>query len=118
MLSDELKSQLLAFRAAREWEQFHNLRTLSASLVLEASELLELTQWTPDTELDQVQVAKRERIKEEVADIAILLTYLVNDLRIDLEQAVTTKLKANDRKYPVSVSRGRADKYDELPCSD
>ena len=29
MISDQLRDELLAFRKERDWEQFHNLRTLS-----------------------------------------------------------------------------------------
>ena len=31
MISDQLRDELLAFRKERDWEQFHNLRTLSTS---------------------------------------------------------------------------------------
>jgi len=31
MMSDQLRDELLAFRKERDWEQFHNLRTLSTS---------------------------------------------------------------------------------------
>jgi len=36
--SDQLRDELLAFRKERDWEQFHNLRTLSTSIALEAAE--------------------------------------------------------------------------------
>ncbi|MBK9147932.1 MAG: hypothetical protein IPM12_08975 [Flavobacteriales bacterium] len=41
MISDQLRDELLAFRKERDWEQFHNLRTLSTSIALEAPELIE-----------------------------------------------------------------------------
>lgn len=114
MLSEALMEKLLAFRRERDWEQFHNLRTLSTSIVLEAAELAEITQWAKDFELCEVVKEKRQRIEEEVADIAILLSYLLHDTGIDLEQAVTRKLELNGRKYPVEKARGSARKYDEL----
>ncbi|MBK9147930.1 MAG: hypothetical protein IPM12_08965 [Flavobacteriales bacterium] len=37
-ITDQLRDELLAFRKERDWEQFHNLRTLSTSIALEAAE--------------------------------------------------------------------------------
>jgi NTP pyrophosphatase (non-canonical NTP hydrolase) len=58
--------------------------------------------------------ARRPMIEQEVADIVILLSYLVNDLDIDVEKAVEEKLVSNARKYPVDRAKGSAKKYDEL----
>ena len=114
MLNLDLTERLLRFRADRDWEQFHNLRTLSTSLVLEAAELAELTQWTSDNELEATVRAKRPQIEEEIADLAILLTYLVADLGVDLESCVERKLARNGEKYPIEKARGKSSKYDEL----
>lgn len=114
MINDALLQEILAFRKERDWEQFHNLRTLSTSIVLEAAELAEITQWTRDAEVSAIVEEKRERIEEEIADIAILLSYLVHDLGIDLEEIVRKKVALNARKYPVAQAKGNARKYDEL----
>lgn len=114
MLSEALLDRILEFRREREWEQFHNLRTLSTSIVLEAAELAEHTQWSRDSELKDVLRDKRQKIEEEVADIAILLSYLVHDLGLDLEDVVSRKLELNARKYPVNQVKGSAKKYDEI----
>jgi NTP pyrophosphatase (non-canonical NTP hydrolase) len=52
-------------------------------------------------------------ISEEIADIAIYLTYLCNDLGIDMEDVVSRKLEKNRKKYPSDKVRGSAKKYDE-----
>ena len=114
MISKALLDKLLSYRRERDWEQFHNLRTLSTSIVLEAAELAEITQWVPDSEVAAISVEKRNRIEQEVADVAILLSYLVYDLGIDLEAAVGRKLAMNAAKYPVARAKGSARKYDEL----
>lgn len=114
MISQAVLQQILDFRRDRDWEQFHNLRTLATSIVLEAAELAEITQWARDGELADVVADKREKIEEEVADIAILLSYLIQDLKIDLDKAVRQKVEHNARKYPVAQSKGSAKKYDEL----
>ena len=114
MISPSLMEALLRFRDERDWKQFHSFRTLSTSIVLEAAELAEITQWTRDGDLAATIEDRRERIEHEVADIAILLSYLVHDLGIDLEQAVQAKLAVNAGKYPVEKSRGSIRKYTEL----
>lgn len=114
MIDDTLLQEILAFRKERDWEQFHNLRTLATSIVLEAAELAEITQWTADADIQAVATEKRGMVEEEVADIAILLSYLVHDMKIDLCKAVRKKLAVNARKYPVAHAKGNAKKYDEF----
>src|SRR5271170_3497050 len=46
----DLQERIVAFREARDWEQFHN-PDLSISLVLEATELLEHFQWKNTEEM-------------------------------------------------------------------
>ena len=50
---DELTAQLIEFRDARDWRQFHSLKDLILSLSLEASELLELSQWQPEVRFEE-----------------------------------------------------------------
>lgn len=40
-----LTEKVLAFRDERDWKQFHNSKDLALSLVLEATEVLEIFQW-------------------------------------------------------------------------
>jgi NTP pyrophosphatase (non-canonical NTP hydrolase) len=116
MINESLVQRLLEFRRVREWEQFHTPKDLAISLVLEASELLELFQWKKDAELPGLlEGPLAERLKEEVADIAILLSYLCHDLRIDLNSAIEAKVLKNGEKYPVAKVRGSARKYNEYP---
>lgn len=114
MISNDLKKALLEFRAKRDWEQFHNPKDLAISIVLEAAELLENFQWKTDGEIKALLTGKKfEEIGEEIADIAVYLTYLSNDLGIDLEKAVARKLEKNGKKYPAEKVKGSAKKYDE-----
>lgn len=114
MIEKALLSQLLAFRAERDWEQFHTPRNLSAALCTEAAELLEKFQWAADAELAELVIRERDEIECEIADIAILLTYLCHDLNVSLSDAMWRKLKLNGEKYPVEKARGTATKYDRL----
>jgi NTP pyrophosphatase (non-canonical NTP hydrolase) len=82
---------------------------------------MEHTQWAKDADLPAIAAERREAIAEEIADVAILLTYFAHDLDpakagqvVDMEEAVRRKLLKNAAKYPVKKARGVATKYDRL----
>jgi NTP pyrophosphatase (non-canonical NTP hydrolase) len=64
------------------------LRNLAISLNLEAAEVLEHFQW-------QENMADREALAEELADVTLYLLQLASLAGIDLEQAVLDKLARN-----------------------
>lgn len=90
------------------------MRSLSISIVLENAGPAERTQWTRDTGLAQVPRVRRPLIEQEVADIVVLLKYLVADRGIDLEQTVADKLRGDAERYRVAKPRGTMKKYNEL----
>jgi dCTP diphosphatase len=57
---------------------------------------------------------KRHEIEEEIADIAIYLLELADNLQIDLDRAIEDKLRVNAKRYPAQKARSRAVKYTEL----
>ena len=114
MVNNNVMSALLEFRRSRNWEQFHKPKELAAALTVEASELLEIFQWKSHKEVTQLIKGKsRDRVSDEIADVAIILSYLCHDLGIDLDAAVISKLKKNEAKYPVDKAYGNAKKYNE-----
>ena len=114
MLTPDLINALLEFRRVRDWEQFHTPRNLASALSVEAAELLEHFVWTSDQQMPHILKERRAAVMAEVADIAILLTYLAHDLSIDLEAVVSEKMAANERKYPPAKSYGSNRKYTDL----
>lgn len=112
----ELSSMIVKFRDEREWKKYHTPRNLAISLVIELGELLEHFQWKDDDEILKLvkDPGKREAIEEELADVAIYLLLLANELDVDLESAILTKLKKNEEKYPVNLVKGKYVKYTEL----
>lgn len=114
MLSITLHEELLEFRKARDWEQFHNPRNLATAISIEAAELLEPFRWASEHQAREIVETRRVEIADEIADIAILLTYLAHDLSIDIDAAVATKMRSNAEKYPVDKARGSNKKYSEL----
>lgn len=114
-----LLDAVLAFRDARDWQQFHTLPDLLVSLSLECAEALEVVQWRTrqghDLQLDDTQ---REHLGEELADVLAYLLVAAHKADIDLAAAFFDKLQKNAIKYPVATSHGRSDKYHDLPTND
>ena len=111
---DGVRARIRSFRDERDWMQFHNPKNLAASIVIEAAELLELFQWTDMAQSASLVQDKRRQLSDEIADVAVYLIELADNLGIDLIDAIHTKMDANALKYPVDKSKGRSDKYDAL----
>ena len=111
-----LTAAILEFRDARDWRQFHSLRSLIVSLNLEAAELLELTQWKSDAEIEALpaEPATREALRDECADVLLYLLLIADTAGIDLAAAARAKLAKNAEKYPVDKAFGSRAKYSEL----
>ncbi len=111
-----LTAALLQFRDERDWRQFHSLRNLITSLNLESAELLELTQWKSDAEIDALpnDPALAEALRDECADILLYLLLIADTAGIDLPAAARAKLVKNAEKYPVDKAYGSRAKYTEL----
>jgi|SRR5208282_4223089 len=117
---DELLSEILQFRDAREWSRFHTPKNVAAALSVEVGEFQELMLWKTDAEvLDLVRSLKgRRRFEEEIADVLIYAFLLSHEVGVDPAQAVQRKLAQNAKKYPVSLSKGNAVKYSELRATE
>jgi NTP pyrophosphatase (non-canonical NTP hydrolase) len=99
------------FRDDRNWRQFHNEKDLAISISLEASELLELFQWKKS---EDVVEKKPEQLKEELADVLIYSYMMADNLHLDVDEIIESKLEKNIKKYPVDKSYGKNLKYDQL----
>ena len=113
---DDLTRRLIAFRDVREWQPFHSLKNLMLSLNLEAAEILELTQWKSDDEVEAATADPefRDRLSEECADVLLYLLLICERAEIDLEAAASAKIELNATKYPVEKARGNARNYTAL----
>ena len=108
--------EVVKFRDARDWKQFHTPKDLAAGIAIEAAELQEHFLWKTDTEIQEYLgiAAKHSSVVEELADVIIYALLLADRLDVDIDGAVKKKLALNARKYPVSKARGNARKYTEL----
>ncbi|MBG9983113.1 nucleotide pyrophosphohydrolase [Aerococcaceae bacterium DSM 111020] len=96
----KLIDKINKFRDDRDWRQFHNEKDLSLSIVLEASELLEIFQWKTSEE----GIENIEAIKDELADILFYSLMLADNLELDIEEIIEAKLAKNRQKYPIDKS--------------
>jgi len=109
-----MTAKIRRFRDEREWQQFHNPKDMAIAISLEASELLEHFLWIDSGAANQRVEARKDAITDEVADIAIFLFELADNMNIDLLSAMSAKLERNAVKYPIHKAKGRSDKYNEL----
>jgi len=109
-----LTQKIKEFRDERDWGQFHNHKDVALSLVLEASEVLEHFQWKSPKEVEQHGKDCKEELADELADVAIYLFELADNLGIDMGKAMVNKMKKNAVKYPVNKSKGKHTKYNKL----
>lgn len=86
------------FNKDRKWKSYHNAKDLIVSINIEASELLEIFQWT--NKKTEPSPEMMERIKEELADVLIYSIDLANAYGIDMTQMIMNKLVKNAEKYP------------------
>ena len=110
-----IQQLLREFAEQRDWQQFHSPKNLAMALSGEAGELLEILQWlTPEqSESDELSPDQIQAIQEELADILIYALRMSDRLGIDIEEAVSEKMKVNADKYPVALAKGNAVKYNK-----
>lgn len=111
---EEMLDKIKAFRDERDWMKFHDPKNLAISIAIEAAELLEHFQWKDEKAIEQHIVNNAEEIADEIADVAMYLIELADNLGINLMQAMENKLEKNAKKYPVAKAKGIATKYDKL----
>ena len=103
---EQVKREVIKFTEERNWDQFHTPENLAKSISIEAAELLECFQWSPDYDKDAAT--------EELADIVNYCILMADKMGINTEDAVMDKIVKNREKYPVEKSFGSSKKYTEL----
>ncbi len=115
--TDRLSAALEQFATDRDWHQFHSPKNLVMALTGEVGELSEIFQWmTEEQSRSATNDAKTtQQIKDELADVLLYLVRLSSVLGVDINEAVTQKLRRNAEKYPADKVRGSSRKYDAEP---
>ena len=110
-MKQETIDMILKFRDDRDWKQFHNPKDLAISISLESAELLEVFQWSGS---DVSGENKKDKIKEELADVINYCVLMADACNLDIDQIVQDKIRKNNEKYPVEKAKGKSEKYSEL----
>ena len=106
-MKKETIERIRKFTTDRDWDQFHSPANLAKSISIEANELLECFQWDENNyDINEV--------KEELADVITYVVDMLDKLGLDADEIVNAKMDKNEAKYPVSKSKGKADKYTKL----
>lgn len=108
MTTNDLITQIVAFRDARDWAQFHNPKDLALAISIEAAELNERFLWKDPGD------AQMDGVGEELADVLIYSFLLADHYGFSVEDLVRRKLELNEERYPVQRAKGRAEKYTDL----
>ena len=98
------------FSTERDWQQFHDPKSVILALVGEVGELAELFQWVPaDEAVARFSSPDRHaRVAEEMADVLVYLVCLADVLGVDLGEAARAKLADSHRRFAADAVRGVA----------
>lgn len=111
---EKVMQKIRQFRDERDWMQFHDPKSMAASISIEAGELLEHFQWKNKEEAEEYVKTHKEEISEEAADVAAYLFEFCDNIGIDLFEATERKIDRNAQKYPVDKAKGKHTKYNQL----
>lgn len=101
------------FSQQRDWDKFHNPKNLAMALSVETAELVEIFQWLNEKQAATLQGDKKEHLEEEIADIAVYLLRICMAYNINLEDAIISKMKKNEKKYPLHDNEGNKIDYEK-----
>lgn len=96
-MKKETIDKILEFRDSRDWKKYHSGKDLAISISLEASELLEIYQWSKE---DVDRVDRKEHMQEELADILMYAVMFADYYNFDIDEIIESKLVKNLKKYP------------------
>jgi len=111
-----LKDAIRSFAAARGWEPYHSPKNLVMALASETGELCDIFRWLTEDESRAAanDPALRVAIADELADVANIVMLLSEHTKIDLSEAIRSKMVKNAVKYPAPAS-GEAGTSGEKP---
>lgn len=105
-----IRDRMREFTQARDWEKFHDPKSLMLALVGEVGELAELMQWLPADKV--AKLARQEplatRLGEEISDVLLYLVRLADVAGVDLPRAVERKMQSSEERFPPQEFQGDA----------
>ncbi len=106
-MNEDTKKRIKQMNVDRDWSKFHTPSNLAKSISIEANELLECFQWDENN-------FDLEEVKKELADVLIYCQDLLDKLNLNDDEIINAKMDENEKKYPIELSKGKANKYNKL----
>jgi dCTP diphosphatase len=105
-----IRDRMRVFTRERDWEQFHDPKSLALALVGEVGELAELLQWVPADQVAKLahQEPLNTRLGEEISDVLIYLVRFADVCGVDLPEAVDAKMEASSQRFKPAEVQGFA----------
>jgi NTP pyrophosphatase (non-canonical NTP hydrolase) len=106
----DLRDRMRVFAAERDWNKYHDPKSLLLALVGEVGELAELFQWLPADDAGSLAAAEplHSRAGQELADVLLYLVRLADVLGIDLAEAAVAKMDDSETRFPTTHALGVA----------
>lgn len=103
---DAMTTQVRDFCDARNWRKYHTPKELAIGMATESSELLQLFRFMSDEHMTEMfqDPKQRQAIEDEVAGTLLFLLRFADLNDIDLQAALSSKLKRNGERYPADTS--------------
>ena len=95
-----IRDRLRDFANTRDWNVFHTPKNLAMALAGEAGELVAEFQWMTPEESQNLTRDQLNAVEMEIADVAIYLIRLADQLDINIYEAAMAKIQKNEIRFP------------------
>ena len=95
-----IRDRLRDFANSRDWNVFHTPKNLAMALVGEAGELVAEFQWMTPEESQNLTRDQLNAVEMEIADVAVYLIRLADQLDINIYEAAMAKIQKNEIRFP------------------
>lgn len=112
MITDNTIQSIRRSVEERGWGQYHTPENLAKSISIEAAELLECYQWTPQSMADDTHIV------DELADVLTYCIMMADALGVNPDDIIMKKLAKTERKYPAKDVRDNFEEYKTLHMGD
>lgn len=105
---NSFQRRIKEFIEERDWGQFHNPKDLLLGIVEEVGEIRNLIKWEQDPKkIHQALVDNHEEMEDQIGDIYWFLALLANESGVDIDKAIDSVIKANEKRFPLEEVKSR-----------